>query len=117
MEYIICYTIAMYGITNLLVYGSGPFNILTKFRDFCDTYITTVGEMLKCMMCTSTNIGIICSVIDLVLLPNVNFTPFNILYDNAHYWWFIAPLDACFTSGVVWLLHTIQEALERWNNA
>lgn len=114
MIYII-YCIMAYGLTNLLVYGSGPFNILGKFREFCYKYLHTIGEMLECMMCTSTNIGILLSLID-ILLFNINFTPFNILFNNNQLWYLIIPFDAFFTSGIVWLIHTLQEFFETLTN-
>jgi hypothetical protein len=51
-----------------------------------------------------------------MLLPEIPFTPFNIIFDTPYLWPIIIVLDASITSGSVWLLHTIQEALERWNN-
>lgn len=113
---LVSYILASYGITNLLVYGTGPFDVLSKMRDWCDEHIPTIGDMLKCMMCTSTNVGWIVSLLNLMLLPEIPFTPFNIIFDTPYLWPIIIVLDASITSGSVWLLHTIQEALERWNN-
>ena len=116
MEWIICYIIATYGLTNLLVYGSGPYNILGKLRDYTKEYCSAIGEMLECMMCTSTNIGWVTSLLNILLFPMIPFTPFNLLIGYKPYWLLIIIADACFTSGIVWLIHTIQEAFERWNN-
>ena len=113
---VFCYVVMTYGLTNLLVYGSGPFNILVKFREFCGKIHATFSEMLECMMCTSTNIGLILSIINLIFLPHIPFTPFNWVFDNVSLFWLIIPLDAFFTSGCVWLLHTIQETLESITN-
>lgn len=112
---ILCYLLMAYGLSNLLVYGSGPFNILGKIREYCNTYLPTVGEMLDCMMCTSTNIGWVMSLINILLLPTYNFTPFNIIFHDCSLWYLIIPFDAFITSGAVWLLHTIQEYLEKNN--
>ena len=116
MEWIVCYIIAAYGMTNLMVYGSGPFNILGKIRDYANNHFKTIGEMLECMMCTSTNIGWVVSLLNLFLFPTIPFTPFNFLIGDHSYWVLIIIADACFTSGSVWLIHTFQEAFERWNN-
>lgn len=110
---ILCYILAMYGLTNLMVYGSGPWNMLGKFRDFSHKYLGTIGDMLECMMCTSTNFGWIMSLINILLIDYVNpFTPFNIIFYDTSLWYLIIPLDAFITSGSVWLIHTLQETLE-----
>ena len=110
---ILCYILAMYGLTNLMVYGSGPWNMLGKFRDFSHRYLVIIGDMLECMMCTSTNFGWIMSLINILLIDYVNpFTPFNIIFYNTSLWYLIIPLDAFITSGSVWLIHTLQETLE-----
>lgn len=113
---IICYLLGAYGLSNLLVYGSGPWNVLGKIREFTLTHIQTIGEMLECMMCTSTNIGWVISLLNIFIFPEINFTPFNTLIDDTSLWWLIIISDAVITSGAVWLLHTCQEALERWNS-
>ena len=112
---IICYLLGAYGLSNLLVYGSGPWNVLGKIRDFATKHIKVLGEMLECMMCTSTNIGWIVSLLNIILFPTIPFTPFNILICDINMWLLIIIADACITSGTVWLLHTLQEAFERWN--
>lgn len=105
-----------YGLSNLLVYGSGPFNILGRFRDFSHKYLGTFGDMLDCMMCTSTNIGFVLSILDFFIFHNIMFTPFNILFNDTNLWYLIIPFDGFVTSGVVWLIHTVQETLELSNN-
>lgn len=115
--FIFIYVITMYGLTNLLVYGSGPFNMLIKLREYCLDHIKVIGEMLRCMMCTSANLGWVISLFDLVCLPNIKFTPFNLYMPNEmEYLVLIIACDAFFTSGVVWLLHTIQETFESVTN-
>jgi hypothetical protein len=107
----------MYGLSNILVYGSGPFNILNKIRLFCSSHLTVIGEMLECMMCTSTNIGWIFSLLNVCFFPSLPLTPFmNIIYNVSDYWLLIIVLDAFFTSGAVWLIHSFQELLESLTN-
>lgn len=115
--FIFIYSLMMYGLTNLLVYGSGPYNILGKMREFCLKRFKVVGEMLECMMCTSTNVGWMFSLFNLIFLSNLQLTPFSLFCPNdTEYWLLIIILDAFFTSGVVWLIHTCQETLETITN-
>lgn len=110
--FFLIYACLAYGLTNLLVYGSGPFNILGRFRELMKKYVPVIGEMLDCMMCTSTNIGFILSLID-ICIP-LSFTPFNTLFNNNDYWLLIILFDGFITSGIVWLIHTLQEFFERY---
>ena len=101
-----------YGLSNLLVYGSGPFDILVKFRELSSKISYTFGQMLECMMCTSTNVGWIISLLNILLIPNIPLTPFNLIFNDISLWYLIIPFDAFITSGAVWLIHTLQESLE-----
>ena len=112
---ILVYILFAYGITNLLVYGTGPFDILSKFRKLARSILNTLGDMLDCMMCTSTNVGWIISLLN-ILFISIPLTPMMILYGSVLPWYVIIFGDACITSGAVWLIHTLQEFLERSNN-
>jgi hypothetical protein len=50
------------------------------------------------------------------LLPTLKLTPFMLLLSGSAPWWVIMILDGFFASGVVWLIHTFQEAMERSGN-
>ena len=80
MLIIFCYIIMTYGLSNILVHGYGPFDIIDKFRELINKISRPVGKMFECMMCTSTNIGIFLSILDILFINNINFTPFNILF-------------------------------------
>lgn len=112
---ILIYILFAYGITNLLVYGTGPFNMLAKFRELARKILNTLGDMLDCMMCTSTNIGWVVSLLNILLIP-VPLTPMMILYGDVLPWYVIIFGDACITSGAVWLLHNLEEMMERINS-
>lgn len=112
---ILIYILFAYGITNLLVYGSGPFDVLNKFRKLSRRILNTLGDMLDCMMCTSTNVGWVVSLLN-ILFISVPLTPMMILYGDVLPWYVIIFGDACITSGAVWLIHTLQEALETNSN-
>jgi hypothetical protein len=49
------------------------------------------------------------------LLPKLTLTPMMMLLNGFAPWWVIMILDGFFASGIVWLIHTVQEALERSN--
>ena len=70
---ILLYTIAAYGLTNLLVYGTGPFDMLVHFRRLCGRILPTLGDMLECMMCTSANVGWIVSALNLIYINRLRF--------------------------------------------
>lgn len=109
---IICYMIFAYGLSNMVVYARGPFGIFEWWRGFTHNINEHLGEMFSCMICFPTWVGIGSSVIDL-LFNGFAFTPFNVLLGAAAPWWLIIILDACLTSGIVWLLDQFETAMER----
>jgi hypothetical protein len=48
-----------------------------------------------------------------ILFIGFAFTPFNIILGATAPWWLIIPLDAAFTSGIVWLLDQVETALQK----
>lgn len=103
---VVAYILMVYGLTNILVNGRGPFGLVEWFRKLAGTISPEFKKMLACMMCTSTNVGLVLSVID-VLMPGVAFTPFNLLLP-ASYWYLIVPFDAFLSSGATWLLNAVE---------
>lgn len=103
---IVAYMLMVYGCTNILVNGDGPFGVVLWMRKLLGTISVNMRKMLSCMMCTSTNVGIVLSVLD-VFLTGVSFTPFNLLLPNS-YWWLIIPFDAFLSSGVTWIINAIE---------
>lgn len=117
IETFIIYILCAYGISNMIVYSSGPFDFFTKLRNFMDKYApSNFGELFHCMICFPTWVGIVLSAFDIWLLPNYSFTPFNNLFNNNSLWYYIIPLDMFITSGTVWLINTIQETFESITN-
>ena len=109
---IFCYCIVAYGISNIVVFGSGPFKIFEKIRYWSDYLDEHFGQLFSCMMCFPTNLGIVLSILNWFLIP-IAFTPFNILLGTVPaLWWLAAILDGAFTSGIVWLIHHIEEWFE-----
>lgn len=110
---ILCYMLVSYGIANLFVYSNGPFHIFEHWRKFTNKLHSQIGELFTCMICLSTWIGLSLSLINIFLLPTVPFTPFNIILNNTNLYWLIVVLDMGFTSGCVWLIHQLEEMMER----
>lgn len=113
---ILIYFLFAYGLSNLLVFGMGPYDLLDKIRIYSKKIFGKLGNMLDCMMCTSANIGWIVSLLNIFLIPIVPFTPMMILYGTVLPWYALIFGDLCITSGAVWLINTVQECLERANN-
>jgi hypothetical protein len=113
---VLIYFLTAYGISNLLVYGSGPWDIIVKFRYIMAKISKTFDDMLSCMMCTSANVGWVLSALNIFFLPNKQLTPFNIIINDPSLWYVIIILDLFVTSGVVWLIHTFQEMCEKISN-
>lgn len=105
------YSIMAYGVCNVIVFGSGPFRIFERIREWADDIDEHFGQLFSCMMCLPTNFGIICSLVNWFFIP-IAFTPFNILFAGTGLWWLAMLCDGAFTSGIVWLINTIQEYIE-----
>lgn len=110
---ILSYMLVSYGIANLFVYSNGPFHIFEQWRIFTDKLHPQIGELFTCMLCLSTWIGLTLSLINIFLLPTLPFTPFNIILYNTKIYWLIVILDMGFTSGCVWIIHQLEEMMER----
>lgn len=102
---IVLFELLAYGITNILIFGS----IFQSWRDFWNKINPNfLGKLVTCPLCLSTWVGAILSLLFKILGCSTPFTEYGIA---------ILPLliflDACFTSGCVWLIHTIQEWFEK----
>ena len=111
---IIAYVFAAFGFCNIVVFGSGPFRVFERLREWSRNISEHFGKLFSCMMCLPANFGWVVSLIDWFLIPGVAFTPFNIIFAGAAgLWWLAMILDCCFTSGIVWLIYQLDEWLER----
>ncbi|MEW5675557.1 hypothetical protein ABGT15_04530 [Flavobacterium enshiense] len=97
---IVIFSLIAYGITNILVYGS----IFQSLRDFLmKVNPKFLGKLLECPMCTSYWVGFgLCFII---------VSPIGFVFNLIGFWNLF--LTGCFTSGCVWIIHTIQEWFER----
>jgi len=105
---ILLYSIAAYGLSNMMVFGSGPFRIFEHIRNIASSISEHFGSMFGCMMCFPANVGLICSLVDWFFLPQIAITPFNILLAGTGLWWVAVLADIAFTSGIVWFIHHVE---------
>lgn len=111
---LISYILFAYGAANMVVYANGPFGVFDKWRSFSHSLNESFGELFTCMMCLSTWIGMVFSVINAYIVPSIAFTPFNIVFGTGSAHLLIKVImDMGMTSGAVWLLHNLEEAMER----
>lgn len=110
------FSILSYSISNHFVFAHGPMHLYDKIRDIAAKIHTNLGELFSCMICFPTWVGFVLSASNYWLLPNKLLTPFMMLGYGTMPWWIIMILDGFFASGIVWLINTVQEALERSNS-
>lgn len=110
---LIGYILFAYGMANMVVYANGPFGIFEKWRNLTHRINESLGELFTCMICLSTWIGLVFSLINTYLVPDVEFTPFNMVFGTDGYVVLKTLMDMCLTSGIVWILHNLEEAMER----
>lgn len=107
------YIFVCYGATETLVYADGPFKLIGFFRTFLGFISEEFTNLLSCMRCTSYWVACILSLIDVFLIPSIAFTPFNMIIGYETLWYFTVPLDMAFSAGIVWVLHQLEEMMER----
>lgn len=107
------YTLIIYGITNILVFFSGPFNILDRFRNFMSKIHPTFTDLFSCMCCLGTWIGLIASILNITLCPDIAITAGYRVFGEVDFWPLILIADMFYASGIVWLIHTLQEMCDR----
>ena len=99
-----------YGACNNLIYGS----VFEGFRTFLASFGTggySIHKLFTCFMCLGTWMGFAISAI----LENFNYeslTPMGAITIP----WLMIFMNGLVAAGGVWLLHTLQEALESISN-
>jgi len=109
------FSIVAYAISNHFVYAHGPMHIYDHIRCLAEKIHPNLGELFQCMICFPTWVGFILSALNSLFLPYLDLTPGMALMSMYAPWWAIMIFDGFFASGIVWLIHTAQEALERSN--
>lgn len=110
---IFIYCITVYGLANMVAFGSGPFRIFEHIRYITENISEHFGKLFHCMMCLPANIGLVSSAIDWFLLKNIAITPFNIMLSGTGLWWLAILGDLAFTSGITWIIHNIESFFEK----
>lgn len=111
MMSIFIYTFVAYGMTNILVFGK----IFDKPRSWVCKKSSFLKKLLECMMCLGAWVGFCLSffffspVMSLKLVNPILDWHIGMFYPGSLF------LDGMFTSGIVWVIHTIQEYFERSN--
>ncbi len=113
---IFIFSFAVYGISNTIVFANGPFHIFRKMHEYLEKSYPMLNEGLSCMICSPWWIGMFLSAINILFFPQFAITPMNYAILNKFLFPFIIFIDGAIGSGINWLIHTVQEALERSNN-
>ena len=94
---ILIWILAAYGMSQILVFGA----IFDKPRNWITRHSTFFGDLLSCMMCTSTWVGFFFS----LTFFSPTLTMVKIEYTNVFF-------DGMLASGGVWALNAIIEWFE-----
>jgi hypothetical protein len=98
---LIVFLLTAYGISNIMVFSS----IFSKWRDFWNRVSPNFfGDLFTCMICLPFWVGVILS--SFIFSISDNYLGINSVVLSSF-------IDACLTSGGVWLIHTIQEKIEK----
>ena len=98
---LIVFTLISYGASNIMVFSS----LFKKWREFwLRVSPNFFGELFTCMICLPFWWGVILSLI--VFSPAITYLGVTSILLGVF-------LDGCLSSGIVWLLHTVQESIEK----
>ena len=104
---IIFYFISVYGLSFMMVYQEGPFNIFTRIRKLNNG----LNKLLSCMFCTPTWLGMIFSLVNMLLFTSAPFTLGFIIFGNICYWPLIFIFDMLTTPVIVHFMDLIENKL------
>lgn len=109
----IIFSFTSYSLVNMLIYFDGPFKIFHYIRSIAALISPQFEELFRCQACCSTWVSFFISTLNLVLIPSIPFTPFNMLLGDTDLWWLIIMLDGLCGSGVVWMLFRLEDYLTK----
>ena len=55
----------------MMAFGSGPFKLFEKIREWSEYISEHFSTLFKCMMCLPANLGWICSIINWFLIQKI----------------------------------------------
>lgn len=105
------YVIVAYNISFWMVYKNGPFGIFDKFRGLIRWISPSFAEVFECMNCTPTWVGIILSSLSYAFL-SIDVTPSMLAFGDSVQWYVGIPIDAVFTSGIVYLIDRLETSIK-----
>ena len=97
MTQLFIWILAAYGMSQILVFGS----IFDKPRDWITKYSKFFGDLLGCMMCTSTWVGFFFSLAFYSPTQHMIIIPYTNIF-----------FDGILASGSVWALNSLVEWFE-----
>ena len=113
---LICYLLFAYGTTHVMRPGTGPFNIILKWRAFTEYLSDNLGQLFRCPLCFSTNLGLVVSLINWFFIPKF-FTPFNIVFSEQHGIWWMSIIagfmDAFLTAAFCFTVYNINDYIDK----
>lgn len=113
----ICFILLCYGLSNMVVYSKGPFDIFEKWRNIVTSINENFGELFSCMMCFPFYAGVFVSLINTLLFKFVSFTPMNYIFReqglDIKSLLLIVIFDGIISSGTTWIIHNIEEFFEK----
>jgi len=99
MGLLVFWSFMVYGISSIIVWGS----IFEKPRNWIKIKFPFLGELISCILCTSTWVGFIMSLLTTGLSINFILT-----------WWPLSIfIDGMFSAGSTWALNTFVEYFEK----
>lgn len=105
------YIMTTFALTELLVYYDGFMHVFEHVRKILNAIHPMFGELMSCVVCTSSWVGISFSALNYFAINKIPFTPFNIILGETSYWWLIIFFDMCFTAGTTMLLNHMDEMM------
>lgn len=109
---LLIYFLCVYGLSFMLVYTSGPFDIFNKIRSIGGKISPKITELLSCMFCTPTWVGIVFSLLNIIFFPFYQFTPGFLIFGNIHWWPIILVIDMLSTPSVVHFMDVIETLID-----
>ena len=107
----IVFCFVCYSFVNMLLYFNGPFKVFHYIRVFTSSVSDNLAELFQCPACASTWVSFFISALNLICIPTIGFTPFNMILGGTGLWWLIILLDGLCGSGTTWLLFKLEDYL------